>query len=491
MEETDLTRNRGQVEQWVSEESMAGEYAADCGDARRKRRAQRIGVAISKKPELSFPKVFQEQADLEAFYRLVGNDSVTWRSLSEAHTNAVVARASGAPEVLVVHDTTDVSFRTYWPDQLRTGLAKVTNRTHGCFLHASFAVTSLGPALPLGMLALQPFVHKVGLFPDDFQTQSFWLEEGGLFDNEHERWFRAIDDAEQRLRSVDVRAIHVMDRETDSYGLLSWMVSEGLDFVVRCDSHRRLLPHGEPLRQVGQVEVVLGERFPLRNGHSKDTHPARRSRKALLTLKAGEVTLSRSGTSSNASWSPGGWATQPKTLTLHLVEAIEENPPEGEKGVRWLLLTREPIKTSEQVLHVVDLYRRRWLIEEFFKALKTGCRLEERQMESAETLLRVVSLLVPAAWRLLLLRSLSTEAPEALWKSVLTPLEFRLLQKAVPKARLTVKATVNQCLYAIAKLGGHLPNNGRPGWQTLHAGWRVLQDYVQGVLLFQADVIND
>lgn len=112
-------------------------------------------------------------------------------------------------------------------------------------------------------------------------------------------------------------------------------------------------------------------------------------------------------------------------------------------------------------------------------------------MESAEALLCVVSLLVPAAWRLLRLRSLSTQAPEALWRGVLTPLEFRLLQKAVPKARLTAKATVSQCLAAIAKLGGHLPNNGRPGWQTLHAGWRVLQDYVQGVLLFQADVIND
>ena len=175
---------------------------------------------------------------------------------------------------------------------------------------------------------------------------------------------------------------------------------------------------------------------------------------------------------------------------LNLVEAVEEHPPKGEQGVSWLLLTSEPVDTSEQALQVVDWYRRRWLIEEYFKALKTGCRLEDRQMESMENMLRMLALIVPAAWRLLALRAVAEAAPETRWTYLLTPLEFRLLSRKLPKARLTNGSSVADCLAAIAKLGGHLPRNGRPGWQSLHAGWRRLQDLVEGVQLARGDAIN-
>lgn len=470
----------GTVEAWISEKGMAGEFAADLGDSRRTRRGQQLGVALALTPELSFPKVFVDEAQLEAGYRFVENDAVNWRDLAEPHFENTVTRASGET-VLIAHDTTDLSFRTYWPDQIRSGLVPVTSRTQGLLLHASMAVTASGGVLPLGIVGLQPFVHRSALPQDDDATHALWLEEGGLFDNEHERWFRAIEDAEQRFAVGGQRPIHVMDRETDSYGLLSWMVQERTSFVVRCDTARRL-DKRFPLREVGVIDVTLGERFP-RSGKSNATHPPRRSRIASLTIRAGKVTLHRTKKSADASWSPGGWATQPKTLELNLVEAVELNPPAGEEGVRWLLLTTEAIDTPQQVLEVVEMYRRRWLIEEYFKALKTGCRMEDRQMSSAPSLLRVLALLVPAAWRLLLLRVMGEEDPDASWRNLLSPLEFQVLQRALPKAKLTQEATTRECLMAIAKLGGHLKRNGRPGWQTLHAGWRRLQTHVEGARL--------
>ena len=114
-------------------------------------------------------------------------------------------------------------------------------------------------------------------------------------------------------------------------------------------------------------------------------------------------------------------------------------------------------------------------------------------MDSAASLLRVLAMLVPAAWCLLLLRCIDETAPDASWDVFLSPLEFRVLQQAVPKARLGNTATIHQCLMAIAKLGGHLPQNGRPGWQTLYAGWSRLRDYVFGaraVLGGKEDAIN-
>ena len=201
--------------------------------------------------------------------------------------------------------------------------------------------------------------------------------------------------------------------------------------------------------------------------------------------------LNGAKSASSASYSPGGFKAQPEQLELHLVEVTEPNPPAGEQGVRWLLLTTAPIDSAEQVLQIVEWYRRRWLIEEYFKALKSGCRIQERQMESASNMLRILALLVPAAWRLLLLRAIATDAPEAHWSCVLTQLEFTLLTKRLPKARLRGDATVEQVLKAVAKLGGHLPRNGRPGWQSLHAGWQRLSDLVIGARIMGVeDAIN-
>ena len=107
-------------------------------------------------------------------------------------------------------------------------------------------------------------------------------------------------------------------------------------------------------------------------------------------------------------------------------------------------------------------------------------------MDSAPALLRVVALLLPAAWRLLLLRAVDSEDPDAHWRCLLTPLEFVMLQQAVPKANLPDEATASEVVAAVAKLGGHLRRNGRPGWQTLQAGLHKLHELTAGAKMLQA-----
>jgi Transposase DNA-binding/Transposase DDE domain len=476
------------VNQWVNSKAMAREYAGDFGDQRLTRRAMQLGAKIARKPDKPFPKLFVDDAELEAHYRLMRNPAVSWVDFAAPHASRTVDRAVGEGEVLVVHDTTDVTLRTYWTDERRRHMSKFTSRSQGFLAHGTVAVTAKGMAMPLGLLRLQPFVHRSQLSKDDAQAWEFWKEAGGLFDNERQRWFEGVAATGAQLAARGVQAVHVADCETDSYGLLSWLVKQEHRFVVRSAGSRRLDPV-DGLRDVGLLQVQLGQRFDLSADKNRATHPPRRSRTAQLTVRAGLVRLRRTPNVKEASWSPGGYKAQPKTLQLHLVEAVEANPPEGEQGVHWQLLTTEPIDTAADVLRVIELYRRRWLIEEFFKALKTGCRLEARQSESAETMLRVLAMLVPAAWRLLLLRSVAAEAPDTHWSHLLTPLEFQILRRAVPKAQLAQDATAEQCLLAIARLGGHLKRNGRPGWQTLHLGWQQLSDYVEGALLAK-DVIN-
>ena len=263
--------------------------------------------------------------------------------------------------------------------------------------------------------------------------------------------------------------MHVMDREADSFGFQSWLASNDMRFVARGNTPRGAKVSGK-LKEFGQVVAHLGERFDRQDEKSKKTTPPRKARTARLNVRAGKLALIGAKSARGASFSPGGFEAQPAQLELHLVEVTEPNPPTGEKGVRWLLLTTEPIDTTEQVLPIVEWYRRLWLIEAYFKALKTGCRIQERQMESTSHMLRILALLVPAAWRLLILRAIATDTSKAHWSCVLTRVELTLLTKRLPKARLREDATVEQVSGAITKLKKHLPRNGRPGWQSLHAG---------------------
>ena len=98
-------------------------------------------------------------------------------------------------------------------------------------------------------------------------------------------------------------------------------------------------------------------------------------------------------------------------LAVHVVAVSERETPPGEEPIEWRLITTEPVDTVDQVLRIVEWYRTRWVIEEFFKALKTGCAYEKRQLESLATLVIALALLAPIAWQLLLLRHLARRTP--------------------------------------------------------------------------------
>ena len=178
-------------------------------------------------------------------------------------------------------------------------------------------------------------------------------------------------------------------------------------------------------------------------------------------------------------------------VKLNVVEAVEQNPPEGQEPVRWLLLTTEKIDTVDDVLRVVDLYRSRWIIEEFFKSTKTGCAYRKRQLNSAKHLLVALAITLPVAWKLLVMRHLERQCPEAPSHIVVNRVQLLILKAAVPKMKWSSKPTLGQVTLAIASLGGHLKSNGRPGWQTLGRGYRTLLEREQGWHLAMATMSTD
>jgi Transposase DDE domain len=175
---------------------------------------------------------------------------------------------------------------------------------------------------------------------------------------------------------------------------------------------------------------------------------------------------------------PLGLQEVPSEATVNIVRVWETDTPPGEPAVEWVLLTSEPVDTLEQVAQVVDWYRARWTIEEYFKALKTGCAIEQRQLESYDALVIALAISIPIAWRLLLLRSQARERADALAASVLNDVQLQIVatKAKVPASNLTL----HLALLAIAQMGGHLKHNGEPGWQALWHGYEKLLLLEQG-----------
>ena len=148
-------------------------------------------------------------------------------------------------------------------------------------------------------------------------------------------------------------------------------------------------------------------------------------------------------------------------------------------GVEWYLYTTEPIATPEQLLTVVDHYRARWVIEEYFKAIKSGCDFEKRQLQDYESLVNLLATFAPIACRVLLIRSEARRTPDASAIGLLSPDHLDVL-RARGRIKLSANPTTREVYLAVAALGGHLKHNGDPGWSTLGYGLEKLETLTEG-----------
>jgi hypothetical protein len=310
------------------------------------------------------------------------------------------------------------------------------------------------------------------------------------------------------------KAIHVADREADDFASFAWFCEGQRHMVIRI-KHDRLIdvPGGAPEhehlfsfmdqaqgRLVREVPLSRRKEGKIHSQKAKRNHPVRKARLATLHFSATTVLLPRPKSlkekvPDGLAWTrtadgeqvprPGVLARLPDSITVNVVRVWEPQPPLGEEPVEWRLITTEPIDTADRIAHVVDIYRSRWLIEEFFKALKTGCAIEERQLEDGGNLMNALATFVPIAYRLLLMRHLSRHAPHTPASAVLNDVQLDIL-RAVGRSPLPADPTVEDALVAVARLAGHLKRNGPPGWHllakgyaellTLERGWRARDD---------------
>lgn len=445
--------------------------AADFGDRRLTRRLKSIADALSVKPNVGFPMAFASEAASEGFYRFLRNEKVTDEKILQPHIDATITRSAALDSVVVVHDTTEFQFGGR---SKRDGLGTTGGRKKGFFGHVALAVAPASHNRPLGVIGLKTYSRTTKKYSR--ATRLEYLRRLRRDPTKESlRWGDLLESVEDSIRDR-VRAIHVMDRESDSYALICRMLAAGAHFVIRATANRKLFPLGDAEPVAGMYEdwdalpvalereVPLSPRYPALKGRPPKRYPIRKHRLATLQFSAKSIRVKRA---SNVS------AKQcPAFVELNAVRVFEVDAPEGE-AVEWLLLTTEPIATAADVARIVDAYRVRWTIEEFFKALKTGCAFETRQLESLRTLKNALAILLPIACKILLLRSLERDADSVRVDDIATKQQVEVL-RVFSKRPLPQRPSPAALLSSIAALGGHLTSNGAPGWHVLWRGYQEL-----------------
>lgn len=450
------------------------------GDWRRENRLRQIVRAIQKRPADSFPRAMADRAECEGFYRLMENKAVSFAALFAPHSRETAERCVRQKTVLVVHDSSSFSFA----GDGRSGLGKINSTGQGFHGHFSIAVSADGKREPLGTLAVKTWTRPERGVSTKRRKGELSEREVREAERESARWREGVAASEAQLEELGVTAIHVMDSEGDDYLTFAHLFENTQRFVVRGWHGRRVEDgHGgivkvkdfiSTARIFATRTVKLSPRKKqLFKQESRRRAQSREGRDAKLVIRAEQATVLQ----------PSNVIEEvPSTIALNVVY-VREVDSDAIEPVDWLLYTTDPIETQSDVLRIVDIYRARWLVEEFFKALKSGCAFEKRQLESFHTLENALALFIPLAWGLLRLRVLAQD-PSIPATLVLTSTQITILEKK--KLLRTAKPTAREAMLAVAALGGHIKNNGDPGWIVLGRGYEDLRIMEAGFLLASA-----
>jgi hypothetical protein len=430
---------------------------ADLGDMRRTARLVQLASVLGAQPSASLPDATNDPATLKAAYRFFANDYVRAESILSSHIQSTTQRMQTVSVVLAVQDTTYLD----WTDHpATTGLGPLAAASHqGLLAHTTLAITP--ERVPLGLLQQQVWARD----PQVRHNQDH--KQRTIDDKESQKWLTSLD-AVIAARAVcpDTQFVSVGDREADVYDLFLLDRPIGVDLLVRAAQDRKA-DHPERYLWAAMATAPVAATVTVHMG----ARAGLAARAASLTVRHRQVTLRP----------PNSRAKERlPNVTVWAVWARETNPPAGVAPVEWLLLTTVPITTTDDALERLAWYAARWGIEVWHKVLKSGCRIEDRQLETAARLKRCLALYSVIAWRILYATMLARAVPDAPCTMLLDDDEWQGLYCRIHRvARPPAKPpTLRQAVRWIAQLGGFQgrKGDGAPGVTVLWKGFQHLVD---------------
>jgi hypothetical protein len=374
--------------------------------------------------------------------------------------------------VLAIQDTTSLNYSALLATE---GLGPIgTCGTHvslGLHVHSTLALNLAGT--PLGLLDVQSWARDPEKYGQSAERAALPVE-----DKESRKWlvgYQTTATAQRRLSST--RIVNVADREADDFELFALAQSEKghPDLLVRATKPRKIesadpkVPHlwdyVKSLPCEGTVPLVVPRRA------------SRPRRETTLEVRFSKVSVR-----------PPKKSRHKSPIKLWAVAVTETKAPAGIEPLEWLLLTTIPVTNLEEAAEKVHWYTLRWQIEVFHRTLKSGCRIEDRQLGTAKSLEACLAVDMVVAWRVFLLAKLGRETPDAPCTVFFEDAEWKALVCFMNKSprEPTEPPTLNQATRMVATLGGFQgrKSDGEPGSETLWRGLLRLDDITEATEVF-------
>lgn len=446
------------VPQDWAEEEFGG---CNLPDARLQSRLYSMARDFYARPTANITHACASRAKVKAAYRFLDHEMTTMDTLLEPHYRATEARVKQENIVLAVQDSTSLNYTAHAATEGMGLIGSTLDGPQGLHLHSTLAFSTEGT--PLGFLDAQCWARK----PEDFGKKAK-RHTAPIEEKESFKWlksYRAAADVQTRCSNTTL--VSVGDREADIYALFDEAIksSDGPKLLVRAKNNRKLQDEQARLwetmlaREVDGIQVLGVPR-----------QGSRAAREARMEIRYAAVNLAPTRECG------GG------PVPVWVVLAQEQDAPAGVTPLEWMLLTTMPVTNFDQAIEKLKWYALRWGIEVFHRTLKSGCRIEQRQLGNADRIEACLAIDMVVAWRIYYLNKLGRETPQAPCTVYFDEAEWKALmvfttKNPVPPAQ---PPTLREAIRRVAGLGGFLgrKSDGEPGTQTLWIGLQRLDDIV-------------
>lgn len=443
--------------------------AAKLGNKLRSRRLIELAHDFYARPQANIPQACGTRARTKGAYRFLAQKDLSMQQILAPHYERSAERAAQEKVVLAVNDTTSFNYTAH-PDTADLGpISTTADGPQGILMHETMLYTPQG--LPLGLIDANVWVRDPREFGKKQKRKELPIEA-----KESHKWMRSFEAASHlQKRLPDTTVVSIGDRESDVYELFACAQrsADNAQLLVRAQWNRRTeSEHGGLWDHLLKQPVLATQMLQLPRAHNR---PARH---AFLEVRFAEVTLR-----------PPRRLKKLGPVHLWAVLIREPHPPQGQKPVEWMLLTTMAVTTVPEALEKIDWYVKRWQIEVFHRTLKSGCRIEQRQLATEKRLENCLAIDLVVAFRIVQLCMLGRESPELPCTVLFEESQWKALWVFVhhtsPPA---VPPSIRTVMRMIAALGGFLgrKGDGEPGTQTLWLGLQRFDDIVTAWLIFNA-----
>lgn len=457
----------------IDSSEYSGDWTADelkdvsLGDKRLDWRLGDSARKLASRPSVSINQACDDWADTKATYRLFANEKTTAEKILSPHQTRTKERMGNHVRCLVLQDTSYLDY-THHPSKKGMGPIGTTKQTlNGMVMHSALVTTLDG--LPLGTLSQQIWSRG----EEYNQLKADERRKLPIEEKESYKWLVALSESVAHT-PADTQLITVGDSEADIFELFNHARQLETDLLIRAGQNRSVC---EP--EVGLLWSVL-EKEPLAGhlGVHVSKRPKQPARDAKVSVRYMSLSLKP----------PQHLRKAMGPMPLYGLLVQEVDPPADVEPLCWLLLTTVPVCTFDDAVERIEWYCRRWQIEILHKILKSGCHIEDAQLDSDTRLKPMIALYTIIAWRLFWLTFLSRTEPDAPAFTILADHELQALYHFCHKQPLpdSLNPTVHQATRWIAQLGGFLnrKGDGEPGVTVIWRGWQRLQDISDAFLAF-------